>query len=230
MDDGLSSVNINTSESALRGAFGELRDALREKLPILVAELRPPVEFSAEFLDRPGAGQLRALWSLTSGQAPGTLGVLGGLQLLGPVESQRESQKWLSLMTAGSGTERMSQPPGDASTSLDPNAVRAVYFAAGWIPVLGEPIEANYLAVDLVPLPAGRPGQVILCGRDEDEKCVVTPDLAGLLHALAAECRAGLWEFRPGDPKRRSGPSVQRCGGRLLSACQRRQFPLQRPL
>jgi cell wall assembly regulator SMI1 len=153
---------------------------------MLVEELRPPVKRSAGFLNRPGAEQLRTLWSLTSGQQPGTLGILGGLCLLGPVESQLESQKWQRLMTSGVGLQAVAQPVWDASRSLDPDAVRAVYFAAGWIPVLSEPLEANYLAVDLVPLPAGRPGQIVLCGRDEDEKCVVAPDLACLLQALAA--------------------------------------------
>lgn len=211
----------------LRFAFDELLSALATTLPELVAELRPPINFSADFLDRPGAEQLRDLWSLTSGQRPGKIGIFGGLRLLGPIESQVEMDKWLKLMTSGIGLEAVANPAWDSSKSLHPNAVRAVYFAAGWIPLLSEPDEANYLAVDLVPLPGGRLGQMILCGRDEDEKCVVSADLASLLQALAAECRSGAWQLHAGKPEQRLSPYIQRRGGRLLSACKQREFPPQ---
>jgi cell wall assembly regulator SMI1 len=210
--------------SPVIGAFHELGNALRATSPMLVEELRPPVKFSADFLNRPGAEQLAALWSITSGQRPGPLGILGGLRLLGPIESQLEMQKWRSLMTSGIGLEAIAQPVWDPSKSLDPNAVRAVYFAAGWIPILSEPFEANYLAVDLVPLPAGRPGQIVLCGRDEDEKCVAAPDLAWLLRALAAECRDATWQLRSANPKGPSAPYVERRGGRMLTAFKCRNF------
>jgi cell wall assembly regulator SMI1 len=209
----------------LAAAFAEFRAALGAMLPELVGELRPPVGYRADFAHHPGAADLLSLWSMTSGQGANTLGVAGGLRLLGPAESRVERERWAGLMTEGSGLQAVARPPWDRSTSLDPDAVRGAYFAAGWIPVLSEPLEANYLAVDLAPLPAGRAGQIVLCGRDEDEKCVVAPHLAALFEALAAECRDGAWTVREG----RSGPRVfrylERRGGRLLTACKLRRFP-----
>jgi cell wall assembly regulator SMI1 len=153
------------------------------------------------------------------------MGILGGLCLFGPEESAGESDKWRDLMTSGQGFQAIANPDWDASHSLDPDAVNAVYFAAGWIPLLGEPLEANYLAVDLVPLSSGVPGQVILCGRDEDHKCVVAPDLTALLKALAAECNGGAWEVVKGKSKTQDFFYMKRQGGRLLSACKAREFP-----
>ncbi|MCK6586853.1 MAG: SMI1/KNR4 family protein [Polyangiaceae bacterium] len=208
----------------VRAAFEALREALRATFPGLVGELRDPVPFYVDWQDRPGAEDLLTLWSLTSGQADGMLGICGGLRLLGPDDSEAEHAKWRKLLQ-GPGIDAVAHPVWDDSQSLNPDAVRGVYFAAGWIPVLCEPLEANYLAVDLVPLPGGRPGQIILCGRDEDYKIVVAPDLATVLYALAAECRAGAWEIE--TTQTATGPQryLERCGGRLLSACLNRTFP-----
>jgi len=210
----------------VRAAFEELRAALEEKLPEAARALRPPVPYDADWIDRPGAEELRALWSVTSGHADGMLGVAGGLRLLGPIDSEAERAKWRELFDRGEGFDAVAQPEWDASQSLDPDAVRGVYFAAGWIPVLCEPMEGNYLAVDLVPLERGRAGQVILCGRDEDDKCVVAPSLAAVLRALAAECRRGAWTLEKSES--RDGKEhvyIERDGGRLLSACKDREFP-----
>src|SRR5262249_11321540 len=158
------------------------------------------------------------------GQAESTLGALGGLRLLGALDSESERKKWEPLLTIGKGMEAVAHPPWDESTSLDPHAVRAVYFAAGWFPVLAEPLEANYLAVDLVPLSGGRPGQVVLCGRDEDEKVVVAPTLTSLFRELARECQQGVWLLRSGQSRHGLFQYMERRGGRLLTACKTRQF------
>ncbi len=98
------------------------------ELPSVADELRPPVPFTAEFLDRSGTEQLRELWSLTSGQAESTLGVVGGLSLLGPVESKGARDAWRSLMTSGEGLEAVAHPNWDSSRSLDPDAVTSRLF------------------------------------------------------------------------------------------------------
>jgi cell wall assembly regulator SMI1 len=205
-------------------AYEALRDAIGAMFPDLLDRLRPPVAWSADWSGRPGTEGLHALWSLTSGQVDEVLGVVGGTRLLGPADSEAERGKWTELMH-GEGLEAVATPDWDQSRSLDPDAVRGVYFAAGWIPVLAEPREANYLAVDLVPLEGGKPGQIVLCGRDEDEKCVVAPSLAALLHALANECRNGAWELRTARSRRGETTFMQRREGRLLSACKQRTFP-----
>lgn len=207
-----------------RTAFAELRAALTEMLPELEDELRPPVPFEVPWRDHAGAQEVLALWETTAGQADGMLGVCGGMRLLGPHDAEVERAKWQDLVD-GAGLDAVAHPSWDASSSLDPDAVRGVYFAAGWIPVLCEPLEANYLAVDLVPLPGGRAGQIIVCGRDEDEKLVVTPDLPTLLRGLAAECRLGLWDLEVTETKTGPRRHMSRRGGRLLSACRDRAFP-----
>jgi cell wall assembly regulator SMI1 len=215
---------MNTADE-LRAAFADFQAALEEMHPELLQRLRPPVPFDAEYLGRPGTEQLRALWELTSGEVDDGLGVAGGTRVLGPADSEQERRKWLKQVTSGAGLDAIVQPKWDSSSSLDPDAVRAVYFAAGWIPVFGEPMEGNYLAVDLVPLSAGHPGQIVLCGRDEDEKCVVAPDLAHVFRALAAECRAGAWTVCTDDSSGKPFVYMEREGDRLLTACKEREFP-----
>jgi cell wall assembly regulator SMI1 len=214
-----------TRSSALAEAFAEFRAALQSRHPDLVRELRPPTTFQADYLDRPGAEQLRELWALTSGQADSGLGVAGGTRLLGPQDSEVERAKWTELCTSGSGLDAVAHPTWDASESLQPDAVRGVYWAAGWIPVLSEPMEANYLAVDLVPLAGGHAGQVVLCGRDEDQKCVIAPDLATVFRTLAAECREGRWEVHTGKSGKETFRYMKRKGGRLFSDWKEQLIP-----
>jgi cell wall assembly regulator SMI1 len=209
-----------TDAGEVRRAYEELCSSLDERFPQLVDELRPPMPFSADWLARPGAEQLAALWACTSGQADGLLGALGGLRLLGPADSEHERRKWEDLVE-GEGLDAVANPVWDDSMSADPTAVRGVYFANGWIPLLCEPLEANYLAVDLVPLEGGHAGQVILCGRDEDVKCVVTPNVSSLLRALAEECRSGAWTV---ETEADGARWMERRGGRLLTACKTRAF------
>lgn len=207
-----------SDRESLRAAFDELRAAIERWQPELMSLFRPPVAFDADWCEAPGSEQLRELWSITGGQdraLEDTLGVVGGLCLLGPDTSQRERETWEELLTEGSGLTAVTGSDWGA-TSSQPDEVQAVYFAAGWIPVFSEPMEANYLAVDLVPGPAGRPGQIILCGRDEDEKCVVAPDLATVLRRLAAECRAGNWSLETGSSREGSYRYVD-ASGPLLS-------------
>lgn len=203
------------SDGHVAKAFQLLRLAIARELPTLVDELRSPQPIPATCGDGTGTEQLRDLWSLTGGQDLDSPGVIGGLQLLGCAESEHERHQWLALGVTGEGADAVVRPQWDSSTSLQSKAVRGVYFAAGWIPVMKEPREANYLAVDTVPLTAGRPGQIILCGRDEDQKCVVAPDLAGLLGMLADDAQDGNWLLCSNAGHRR----VIRRKGRLLSAC-----------
>jgi cell wall assembly regulator SMI1 len=217
-----------TEADTLTAAYSDFRLAVAETFPDLLPELRPPVPVELPYASRPGSEQLMTLWRLTSGQPngrDGPLGIAGGLRLLGPRESEAERTSWSKLITQGSGWDAVAHPAGDQSRSLDPEAVRAVYFANGWVPVLAEPYEANYLAVDLVPLPAGRAGQVILCGRDEDDKVVVAPDLATIFHALASECRNQAWSLMSEEEDGATSKSIDRNAGRLLTACKMRRFP-----
>jgi len=213
----------------LESAYSDFLSTLTRRLPGVISELREAVHYDLPYAGLPGTEQLVALWRLTSGQdqgKDGTLGIAGGLRLLGSVESESERSRWIAMMNRGIGIDAVANPSWDSSTSLDPEAVRPVYYAAGWLPLLSEPYEANYLAVDLVPLPAGQPGQIILCGRDEDHKCLVAPDLATLFRALAAECQTNAWSLKEtltGEGK--IDRFIERKAGRLLTSCKNRNFP-----
>ena len=215
---------MNAPEAAVGEAFALLRAAVEARFPTLIQEFRPPALSALHPSDSAGMEQLRALWSLTSGQSLDFLGVIGGLQLLGPDECESERGQWREIGVMGEGLDAVVHPAWDASTSLHPEAVRAVYFAMGWYPILKEPMEANYLAVDTVPLPKGRPGQVIVCGRDEDVKCVAARDLATLLCGLASDCVEGDWQLREAVSSRGRTRYVHRAKGRLLDACRGGRF------
>ncbi|KAI9728772.1 MAG: Cell wall assembly regulator [Chrysothrix sp. TS-e1954] len=68
--------------------------------------------------------------------------------------------------------------------SQPPNAIQKAYSHSAWIP-LARDWGGNNLAVDLVPGPAGKWGQVILMGRDYDCKYVVARSWAALLATVA---------------------------------------------
>jgi cell wall assembly regulator SMI1 len=208
------------SETAIGPAFDELCSAIEQWQPELLDLFRPPQALTGDWLEAPGSEQLRGLWSVTGGQdraRESTLGVVGGLNLLGPVDSEAERASWTEITTLGEGLARVAADSWNTGQAVQPEQVRNVYFARGWIPVLTEPLEANYLAVDLVPMPQGRAGQIILCGRDEDDKCVVAPDLATLLVRLAADCRSGAWRVCNGKSRSGTFRYVETKNGRLLT-------------
>ena len=61
-------------------------------------------------------------------------------------------------------------------TSTPEGAIRKKYFHYKWLPVLSDG-SGNYIGVDLDPGPAGRKGQVIIFGRDEEALFVVADGL-----------------------------------------------------
>jgi cell wall assembly regulator SMI1 len=215
-------MNELATSPRILAAYEALLASMRAHVPEFLHALRPPVEAAVSWAERPGAEQVLALWSQTSGEIRGAFGALGGLTLLGPIESEAERHLWDEFLDPADGIDAIADLGWDISTSAHPTKVHGVYYAAGWIPLLAEPYEANYLAVDLVPLDEGQPGQVILCGRDEDEKCVVAPDLASLLELLAEDCASGAWELRTEHTKRGDTRFVRHRHGRLLNLLRER--------
>jgi hypothetical protein len=80
-------------------------------------------------------------------------------------------------------------------------------------------MEGNYLAVDTVPLGAGKAGQIILCGRDEEEKSVIAEDLVAVLQMLTNDAAiAGNWHLAEGTSRTGTFSYVGHTSGRLLNA------------
>ena len=73
----------------------------------------------------------------------------------------------------------------DWTTARQGDPVYPDYWRPGWFPFATDG-SGNAYAVDLSPAPGGTYGQIILIGRDEDERRVLAPSLAGFLQQAAA--------------------------------------------
>lgn len=69
-------------------------------------------------------------------------------------------------------------------TSLDPDAVSALYWKSGWVQFTADG-GGNGFAVDLAPEPGGIVGQVISVGPDEDYRTVIADSVASLFTRIA---------------------------------------------
>lgn len=75
-------------------------------------------------------------------------------------------------------------------TSHPPGAITPRYINLGWIPFLQD-WGGNSVGVDLAPDVAGKWGQVITFGRDENEKVVLADSLGDFLREYLARLEAG---------------------------------------
>lgn len=78
----------------------------------------------------------------------------------------------------------------EGHVSYPPGAIKAQDINLGWIPFL-EDKGGNEVGVDLNPAPAGKVGQVITYGRDEEHKDVLAPSLEAFLTEYVARLEAG---------------------------------------
>jgi cell wall assembly regulator SMI1 len=200
--------------------FATYRAWLRTVVPRLDGALRGPgaeVDFN-RYEDAVGAvlpDELRQLWRTHNGEAgPEPIGgAVGGLVFLGADESLREWREWSSLR--GDTSPRDMEDLRSLSESAPPEAVQLEYTTAGWLPILKESMESNYLGVDLAPGPGGLVGQVINFGRDEDRKTVISLTMSDLLGFIASEAQRG--EFVVSSAQPSGEPVLVHRRGRLLS-------------
>jgi cell wall assembly regulator SMI1 len=75
-------------------------------------------------------------------------------------------------------------------TSLDPDAVSALYWKSGWVPFTLDG-GGNGFAVDMAPEPGGTAGQVINVGSDEDYRTVLGVSVADFLARITRLVDAG---------------------------------------
>lgn len=99
-------------------------------------------------------------------------GLFFGLPFLSSEEILREWQFWRHVDKDAhvGGNPQIKK----RMASCPPGWVRKEYSCAGWIPLIADGL-GNYIGVDLLPDPQGegKPGQVIVFGRDFDTKMVV---------------------------------------------------------
>lgn len=176
-----------------RELWTRLLDGATRDRPI--TSLRPPAQLSSIDELEVTVGQvlpeaLKIGWLLHDGQDELPVqGVALGYRWLPVSGVAAEWATWRQLREEEpeEGLRELNGP----CRSFPKQAIRKLYTAPGWIPVFQCPLEGNYVGLDFDPGPAGRPGQVINFGRDEDEKFVAAPDFATLLAWLADEVGAG---------------------------------------
>ncbi|ATB41776.1 Cell wall assembly/cell proliferation coordinating protein, KNR4 [Cystobacter fuscus] len=205
----------------LEQAWLRYREWLQGNAPELANQLRPPAnEASIQGLEEVVGGPLpievTQWWRLNDGQGDGEMGVLAGFQFLSVAEAQAEWRQWAGLRAHSSAREL--QDLNKSALSLAPGAIQRVYTHPGWVPLWKEPLEGNYLGVDLAPGPQGHVGQVINFGRDEDDKAVLARSLAELIEWLDRQAEQGC--VRPHSVRTRSGKQLlelRHVRGRVLT-------------
>ncbi|WP_291431614.1 SMI1/KNR4 family protein [Deinococcus sp.] len=153
------------------------------EVPLHHATLRPGVTDAAldAFEARQGVTlppALRALYRWHDG------GDLFGLQFLRLSHLELNRVSWAELAAEGitdlDGVV-VSHPPG---------AIRPLYATGDWLPFLHDG-GGNHVALDLHPGPAGRVGQVITTGPDEEDRYVLAPDLEAFLRKYLRRLESG---------------------------------------
>lgn len=78
--------------------------------------------------------------------------------------------------------------------SIPPNHIVEVFAHPMWIPLVTDGV-GNCIGVDLAPGPEGKSGQVILFGRDFDDKYVVVDTWGDYLLSFANDLETGNWDI-----------------------------------
>jgi cell wall assembly regulator SMI1 len=146
----------------------------------------------------------RQLYRWHDGEDGDRFGHIYGLPLLPLAEVRRQWIAWNEVLKDFGG-DRYKIPGG----VWPQGAVDPAYINPHWIPLTHDG-SGNHIGLDFDPWPAGRIGQVILYGRDEDVKAVLAPSLGTFLQWIVGLLESGnfrlqaepnvLHEFRLKDP------------------------------
>ncbi|WP_155298653.1 SMI1/KNR4 family protein [Deinococcus kurensis] len=153
------------------------------EVPLHHATLRPGVTDAAldAFEARQGVTfppALRALYRWHDG------GDLFGLEFLSLAHLEFNRVAWAEI-----AADRL--PDLDEGiASHPPGAILLLYATGDWLPFLHDG-GGNHVALDLHPGPAGRVGQVITVGPDEDDRYVLAPDLEAFLREYLRRLETG---------------------------------------
>lgn len=137
----------------------------------------------------------RQLYRWHDGDARDDRGHIYGLPLLPLRHAELEWKAWKAVL-AGFGGNRYEIP----GAGWPQGAVDPAYINPRWIPLTHDG-SGNHIGLDFDPWPAGRIGQVIVFGRDEDVKAVLAPSLGGFLGWIADLLESGNFrlEAEPGE-------------------------------
>lgn len=131
--------------------------------------------------------ELRALYSFADGQQEpedvrgATAALFGRHHFVTLRDALTQYRSWKSIYDEA-GADFRSTYNWTTARAGDP--VHPDYWRPGWFPFATDG-GGNAYAVDLSPAPGGTYGQVILIGRDEDERRVLAPSLSQFLTQAA---------------------------------------------
>ncbi|MES2073451.1 MAG: SMI1/KNR4 family protein [Pseudomonadota bacterium] len=117
-------------------------------------------------------------------------GIIFGLPLLNIAGIKDEWDTWHEIWADGDTNEDLA----DSMSSKPEGHVKPVYSNPKWIP-FSKDYGGNHLGIDLDPDVKGIVGQVIIFGRDEDEKLVVAASFTEFLAMLAGHLGKFKWSY-----------------------------------
>ena len=121
----------------------------------------------------------RELYRWHDGEEDDRWGHIYGLPLLSLKEAADQWKAWNRVLADFGGDRYKIKGASWPEGAVDP-----AYINSRWIPLTHDG-SGNHIGVDFDPRPAGRVGQVILYGRDEDVKAVLAPSLGAFLDWIA---------------------------------------------
>jgi internalin A len=138
--------------------------------------------------------EVRSLYRICNGQRNAATGLFFGCELLTLNQIFDEWAVWRDVLTDNPeiNSEMLHQ------SSWPNGAVDPVYINLGWIPISRD-FGGNNIGIDLAPGPNGIFGQVIIYGRDEDQKIVLGLTLLHVLQWLGSELHKGNFELTEHD-------------------------------
>ena len=129
------------------------------------------------------------LYQMHDGQHPlqDDAGLIYGFRLL-PVDEALED--WAANQRLLAADPELQDDCAEFMVSFPPGAIEPRYIHPGWFPLTRDG-HSNHVGVDLMPGPLGTRGQVIVFGRDEDEKLLLSASLTDFLGWYAGELERG---------------------------------------
>lgn len=173
--------------------WAEIEAILREKGALDAFRLNPGAspqalrDAEAELgVELPAA--LKELLSVHDGEVDelGT-GLIFGLPLLSTGHVLGQWQVWKSLVDDG-----MNEALADSMSSRPEGVIKPMYLNPRWIPLTHDG-GGNHIGLDYDPDVRGTVGQVIIFGRDEDEKKLLAPSFEAFLARFVHELRTIHW-------------------------------------
>jgi len=143
-----------------------------------------------EHIQQPLPPTLSSFLSEHNGQdSTATLGLYLGREVLSTEGIRRQWDAWRSIDEA-----LMNEDCADFMSSEPPGAIKPMYTNHRWIPLTHD-YGGNHIGLDFDPDTGGVAGQMIIFGRDEDQKRLLANSFQEFLPLMVAELREADWSF-----------------------------------